>query len=131
MLLPSPKATLGRIAELVRPGGVVGIQVPKVDSLGFRLLKGRWRHAIYFHYYFFTESTMARYLHEAGFDLVDSRTAPKYFSAALLLDRLWEWAWAPRSVAELLGGLARRLGLADLTLRVDPKDDLLAHGRRL
>jgi SAM-dependent methyltransferase len=128
--LPSPKESLGRIGRLVRPGGLIGVQVPKADSLAFRLLRGRWRHAIPYHFYFFTASTMDRYFESAGFELADARTAPKVFTAGLLADRLWEWQWLPRRVGRPLAELVRRSRFSRTLLRINPRDDLLAHGRR-
>ena len=128
--LPSPKEALGRIARLVRPGGLIGVQVPKADSVAFRLLRGRWRHAIPYHFFFFTDSTMGRYFDGAGFDLADARTAPKVFTAGLLADRLWEWRWIPPRVGRPLASLVKRSPLSRKRLRINPRDDLLAHGRR-
>jgi len=90
--VPSPTATLRRVAELLRPGGMAYIETPNVASVGFRLYRRHWfaldspRHL-----YLFTPSTLRRTVEQAGLELVSLQT--------LVWDRLsWEetYRWEDR-----------------------------------
>lgn len=129
--LTSPTAAVRDVARLLRPGGVVAIQVPKIDNPWVKVLGRRWRHVIRYHYYFFSEATLGRLLRREGFDVLDARTAPKVVTLGFVTDRLWEFGYVPRPAARMLRNLLARFGLDDRTVRFDPRDDLLVHARRL
>jgi SAM-dependent methyltransferase len=62
-----PVATVARIAELLRPGGVLYLETPNVGSLDARLWKQRWGLIHYpRHLYLFDRTTVARLLESAG-----------------------------------------------------------------
>jgi 2-polyprenyl-3-methyl-5-hydroxy-6-metoxy-1,4-benzoquinol methylase len=83
--LVEPERFLGRVRELVRPGGRVVLSVPNVGhhSVAADLLAGRWDYLpigilCYTHYRFYTRRTLADWLARAGFPdarLVPQRTA--------------------------------------------------------
>jgi len=129
--LTSPSAAIAQAARLLRPGGVIGIQVPKIDNLWAKVLRHRWRHVIRYHYYFFSETTLGAMLRRSGFDPLDARTAPKIVTLGFVADRLWEFHYLPRRAAEGLRRLLARRQLDTRIVRFDPRDDLLVHARRL
>lgn len=129
--LTSPSVAIRSVSQLLRPGGVVAIQVPKIDNPWARILGRRWRHVIRYHYYFFSENTLGTMLRRAGFDVLDARTAPKVVTLGFIADRLWEFGYVPRRTAQGLRNLLARRGLDGKVVRFDPRDDLLVHARRL
>lgn len=116
--LPDPAAALARAAALVRPGGVIEVEVPRLDGWGRRWL-GRWwwPHMPPQHIQIFSAEGLARALAGAGFSrVVSTRTAgyPLTASAALVLfarftagsESAHAGNWLVRGPATLLGLLA-------------------------
>jgi 2-polyprenyl-3-methyl-5-hydroxy-6-metoxy-1,4-benzoquinol methylase len=70
-----PRAMLCELRELLKPGGVLFVIVPNVDSLACRVLHER---AATFdgrnHLVYFSPQTLARILDAEGFDVVESHT---------------------------------------------------------
>ncbi len=119
--LPDPAAALRRAAELVRPGGLIEIELPRLDGWGRRWL-GRWwwPHMPPQHIQLFSAVGLRRALAEAGFSqVVSSRTAgyPLTLSAALVLwSRFTTGSASPFAERWLVRGPASLLGLAALPL---------------
>ena len=67
--LLDPKRTLHQITRVLKPGGLLAVEVPSIDNLSFRLL-GRWhRHFARHHLTFFNAHTLTRLLTEAGYQV--------------------------------------------------------------
>jgi len=101
----SPSAELARTASLLKPGGLVAINVPNWHSLDRRIFGAHWigldppRHL-----YVFTYSTLTALLERAGFRVLEWVCfMPSYFSFIASLDQ-WLQATSPR--------WARRVGRA-------------------
>jgi 2-polyprenyl-3-methyl-5-hydroxy-6-metoxy-1,4-benzoquinol methylase len=63
----SPRRVLSKAAELLRPGGVLALSTPNIDSLSFRLLRQRWWVvAPREHIFYFSPKTLGRLFNEAG-----------------------------------------------------------------
>ena len=92
----SPTATLARVAELVKPGGLLYIETPNVASLGARIWGPRWfaldspRHL-----WLFTPDTLVRALEVAGFRV-------NRFATLVWKDLIWEgtYQWEERMLQE-------------------------------
>lgn len=63
----SPRELLAGIHRVLRPGGALIINVPTIDSVTARVLRGRWPFYLGVHLYYFTTSSLTRYLVETGF----------------------------------------------------------------
>lgn len=68
--LVDPSKELAIIQELVRPGGIVMIEVPNVETWSVRLLKQRHRHFVYDHVSFFSADTLGKLMERHGFEVV-------------------------------------------------------------
>ncbi len=87
---PRPDQVLARAAELVPPGGVLEVEVPRLGGLPQRLF-GRWwwLHIPPQHLHLFTRSGLPRLLEQAGFgEIVSVRTAGLPLQATLAW-RFW------------------------------------------
>lgn len=87
---PRPEAVLARAAELVAPGGVIEVEVPRLGGLAQRLF-GRWwwLHIPPQHLHLFTRQGLPRLLRKVGFDeIVSVRTAGLPMQATLAW-RFW------------------------------------------
>ncbi|MFN8036734.1 MAG: class I SAM-dependent methyltransferase [Acidimicrobiia bacterium] len=65
--LDDPAAELDRIAEVLRPGGVLAIEVPSIASPLVKVLRGRHRHFDPDHFWFFSPDTLPRFVRSHGF----------------------------------------------------------------
>jgi len=113
--LPQPALTIERIAQHLRPGGVLALAVPNPQSLQFRLLRGRWAHVdAPRHLFLIPLHALAEFASGHGLDLVSWTTSDP-------AGRYWNWfGWeyalrrfpAVRPPGRLTMTLARLLALA-------------------
>ena len=69
--VPSPMATLRAVAEILRPGGLLVIACPRLDSLPARWFGSAWHDLeLPRHLTHFTAKTLRRHLEAAGFESV-------------------------------------------------------------
>ena len=72
--LPSPRVSLNKISDLLRPDGLVFFSIPNLDSYDRKLFKSEWigwdapRH-----FNLFSKTTILRLLSESGFEVLDRR----------------------------------------------------------
>jgi 2-polyprenyl-3-methyl-5-hydroxy-6-metoxy-1,4-benzoquinol methylase len=111
----SPRSFIHAAAERLRPGGLMVIETPNIDSLPYKVLKGYWRQFIPEHYFFFDPKTMARLLSDFGLKTQRIMSIGKYASVGLMTNRLSRYLpWIPQ-----VNGFSR------VTLRVNPLDIML------
>jgi len=122
----SPKQFVHAIRDRLKPGGLLVLETPDIDSLPFRILKARWRQFIPEHYFFFDRRTMTKLLVDAGFQVERTMRVGKHASAGLVLNRLSRY-WRPLRYAE---SAAAKVGLSSLTIRLNPLDILLVFAVR-
>ena len=67
--LPDPVGALRLLAQSLVPGGVVLIEVPNIETLAVRLLRGRHRHFVPDHLTFFSARTLTALLKCAGLEV--------------------------------------------------------------
>ena len=86
--VPDPLGTMRRLHGLLKPGGVVFLATPDVDSAVARTLRRWWWSVLPGHVWLFSRDTLSRLVREAGFEVVDVSTHPKTFSAEYYAGRL-------------------------------------------
>jgi 2-polyprenyl-3-methyl-5-hydroxy-6-metoxy-1,4-benzoquinol methylase len=117
----SPRSFIHAAAQRLKPGGLLVIETPNIDSLPFRVLKSRWRQFIPEHYYFFDPKTLSRLLSEHGLQTQSVTTVGKYASMDFIANRL----------SRYLPWLPQRNGLSSATFRVNPLDIMLVFATKL
>jgi SAM-dependent methyltransferase len=65
--LPQPTEVLQLIRSLLKPGGMLFVNYPDVNSIAARLLGKRWPFWLSVHLLYYTRQTMTEQLHRAGF----------------------------------------------------------------
>jgi SAM-dependent methyltransferase len=124
--LGSPKHALAAVRHLLRPGGVVAVETPAVDTIWFTLLRSRWRQLIPDHYYFFSRRTIIDLLRATGFEPLEVHKVGKPMSLRFAADRV-------RRIQPQLGALARRLvsslGAEERSVQINLGDIMFAFGR--
>jgi 2-polyprenyl-3-methyl-5-hydroxy-6-metoxy-1,4-benzoquinol methylase len=117
----SPRQYVAAIAERLKPGGLLVLETPDIDSLPFRLMKARWRQFIPEHYYFFDRESVSNLLAKNGFQVKAIRRIGKHASVALLSNRISRYFRPLRSVEEF----ANRTRLSGFTVRLNPLDIMI------
>jgi GT2 family glycosyltransferase/2-polyprenyl-3-methyl-5-hydroxy-6-metoxy-1,4-benzoquinol methylase/glycosyltransferase involved in cell wall biosynthesis/Flp pilus assembly protein TadD len=68
--LPYPKASLDKVFEILRPGGLFAGIVPNIESLSSAVLQDKWEWLQpMYHYVHYSPSTIKRHLAAAGFQI--------------------------------------------------------------
>jgi 2-polyprenyl-3-methyl-5-hydroxy-6-metoxy-1,4-benzoquinol methylase len=116
----SPNQFVRAAAERLKPGGLIVIETPDIESMAFRIFRSRWRQFIPEHYFFFTPRTMRRLLTQNGLSADRIMKVGKYASVELICNRLSRYSPWIRSA----GPFSR------LTFRINPMDIMLAVGTR-
>lgn len=118
---PSPRKLLSQARELLRPGGLLVLETPTIDTLWFKLklTRGRWRQLIPDHYFFFSRDTLERLLSSCGYQAVHYAKVGRWISLRFAADRMRR---AGMPLAPQLGRAIGKLGLEDVTLYVNPGD---------
>jgi 2-polyprenyl-3-methyl-5-hydroxy-6-metoxy-1,4-benzoquinol methylase len=111
----SPSSFIGAAAERLKPGGLLVIETPNIDSVPFKLFKSKWRQFIPEHYFFFNPDTLSALLSEHGLKVEGVQTIGKYASMELIVNRLSRYMhWLPNLN-----------GVSHLTFRVNPRDIMI------
>jgi len=111
----SPRSFVRAAAERLKPGGLLVIETPNIDSLPYKILKARWRQFIPEHYFFFDPKTMSRLLLDNGLKMEKTIRIGKHASVDLILNRLSRFfTWIPQG--NRLSGLTFRLNPMDIML---------------
>ena len=111
----SPRSFIRAAAERLKPGGLLVIETPNIDSLPFKILKSRWRQFIPEHYFFFDPKTITRLMSEHGLRTQSVTNIGKYASVDLIVNRLSRYMrWFPRVN-----------GFSIMTFRINPLDIML------
>ena len=118
----SPLSFVRAAAERLKPGGLLVIETPNVDSLPYKIFGRRWRQFIPEHYFFFDPKTMARLLSECRLKTRRVMRIGKYASFDLITNRLSRYLpWLPH--ASKFPQLTFRLNPLDIMLVFATKDE--------
>lgn len=70
-----PRAQLGRVLRLLRPGGVLGVRVPNIASFGARVAGRSWAWlSPPAHLWYFSPTTLPRLVAQLGFEVIEVAT---------------------------------------------------------
>ena len=80
-----PKAFMVHVRGLVKPGGVVFVATPSLDSLSARLMGRHWVEFKLEHLFYFNRRTVARLLGDCGFECVTLRPGWKVLNLGYII----------------------------------------------
>jgi SAM-dependent methyltransferase len=127
--LEDPAAEIDRIASVLRPGGILAIEVPSIASPLVRLMGGAHRHFNPDHFWFFSPDTLQRFVTDHGFSVLECssptrRLSVEWVSMAILSQYL------PDRLATTLLGTVRRTGLGRVVVGINVRDIVMVVARR-
>lgn len=122
-----PVGLLKGCARALKPGGVLYLVTPDIDSLSARLLRGRWWGLRPAHIHYFTRRTMRAALAAAGLEAVETRSYGRIFSWGYWLSRLENY---PAFVRAPVALVVEALGIRDKFLYLDTRDSMQVVARR-
>ncbi len=125
--LTRANAALERVGELLRPGGILALELPDAGSRVARMLGPRWWSVIPTHIHYFTRESAATMLRRHGYEPVYLATDPKSFTVRYYLDK--GGGYLP-GVSRALIAAAERVGLAERMWTPDFRDRMLVLARR-
>jgi 2-polyprenyl-3-methyl-5-hydroxy-6-metoxy-1,4-benzoquinol methylase len=119
--LVDPAAALARLGALLRPGGLIYLVTPNIESVSARLLRGYWWGLRPAHLYYFSPATLTAMLEKNGFQVVWLKRYGRMFTYKYWLSRLKSY---PRWLSATAGAIIRGLGIEDKFLYLDTRDSM-------
>ncbi len=117
---------LDRVAELLRPGGLIALELPDAGSRVAQLLGPRWWSVIPTHIHYFTRESAATMLERHDYEPLYVATDPKSFTIRYYLDK--GGGYLPAVSRGLISG-AEKAGFADNMWTPDFRDRMLMIAR--
>ena len=125
--LTRANAALERVGELLRPGGLIALELPDAGSRVARLLGPRWWSVIPTHVHYFTRESAATMLRRHDYEPLYVATDPKAFTVRYYLDK--GGGYLPGVSKAMIAG-AEAAGVADNMWTPDFRDRMLVIARR-
>lgn len=82
--IPYPEKWLSECKSLLKKGGILLLVTPNCESLPARMKKNKWHHYNIEHLHYYSPNTIERLFKKAGFEVITTRKAIKYFSLEYL-----------------------------------------------
>ncbi len=102
--LPDPSAELGKLKRILKPGGLLLIEVPNIKTWSVSLLGKHHRHFVPDHLYFFSPDTLTNLIVKHDLEPVAIYFPKRYMTLRHLLA-----GWGSRTLGPQIGGALGRM----------------------
>lgn len=123
--LTDPAAELDRIIRVLRPGGILAIEVPSVASPLVRLLGGNHRHYNPDHFWFFSPETLRRMLRSHGLVVRDTYSPTRHLSVSWVSQAVLK-RYLPDRAGDVLTSGVQRTPIGDAVVPLNVRDIVMA-----
>lgn len=127
--LPDPAGDLARLRGMLKPGGIILIEVPNIDTFSVRLLGPHHRHFVQDHLTFFSTRTLGLLLEKQGFQVVNAYHPTRRMTVRhLVVD--WGRRYLRQRIVSAAGALIRPLGLGERVISINLGDIVAVMARK-
>jgi len=119
--LTDPLSCLKKVWSTLRPGGLLYLVTPDVNSLSARILGRYWWGLRPVHLFYFSKKTMGRILSEVGFEVKAVRSYGRIFTYGYWLSRIRNY---PAALYKTIGWFIKAAGLQNKILYLNTRDSM-------
>lgn len=127
--LPDPAGDLTRLGRALKPGGVLLVEVPNIDTWSVSLLGKRHRHFVPDHLNFFSPRTLDRIFCENGLEVLEIYHPTRKMSVRHLVST-WGGRTLPEGVVNSMTNLLQRSPIWQKTFGLNLRDIVAVIGRK-
>jgi len=128
--IPDPSGDVQRLHRILKPGGVVLIEVPNIDTWSVGMLKDKHRHFVQDHLNFFSAHTLSNLLERNGFSVLTSYKPTRRMSYRHLTT-IWGQRVLPNGLAHAAQRGVQALGLWEKSIHVNLGDIVAVLARKV
>ena len=126
----SPSEELREVNRILKPQGLIFLEVPNVKNVWVRLLKNKWRYFLDVHYSHFDPASMAILLGKTGFDVRKVSTAPRIVSIYYLWQRMKQLGYLNSTMGPVFEKFLSESWIGKLRLKIDLRDAMRVFARK-
>lgn len=92
--MQDPKGFITTISRILKPGGLLYLVTPNVQSFSARIMGYRWWSYRKMHLYYFSKNSLSGFLAKNGFSILDSSPYKKTFKIGYIMRQLYSFGYA-------------------------------------
>lgn len=127
--IPDPSGDVQRLHRVLKPGGLLLIEVPNIDTWSVTMLKDRHRHFVQDHLNFFSAYTLSGLLERNGFSVLTSYRPTRRMSYRHLTS-IWGRRVLPNGLAHTAQRGVQALGLWEKSIHINLGDIVAVLARK-
>ncbi len=126
--LLNPRETLLEIKRILKPGGIVYVNTPNIDSFVSRILQAKWWGINQFHLYYFSNCTLGKLLANTGFHDFQFISHERTFSFRYWMERFENYS---KTIYGILTFISKKMGFKNKLLRINLWDQIGIFARKI
>lgn len=127
--LDDPAGELAKIVGVLKPGGLLVLEVPSIDTPLLRLARGKHRHFVPDHYWFFSPDTLQRFVARHDLETIELYHPTRRLSVRWLVNVIGK-RYMSEGMTRRLSAASERLRVADLEVALNFRDVALIMARK-